>query len=165
MALTANAYFTDSSSHSQHWARQLLLVSLSLKRRAPSDLIPTKKKTNKIVYSLENKLTWFVGFLVSIVSRQASLPQFRELRQRHASSPTQALKEHAEVQSVSLTSSGVFRQSPVCCLALPCPPAACQLLLHSCPDVPVTLRSKHSSLLLSMLPRETLKLIIYSLSN
>lgn len=41
MALSANADFT---SHSWHWARQLLLAPLSLKiRGAPADLIPTKK--------------------------------------------------------------------------------------------------------------------------
>lgn len=60
MGLTANTDFTDFSSYSQHWARQQLLLSLSLQiSRTPSGLIPTIK-SNKVTYSLDNNLRCFV---------------------------------------------------------------------------------------------------------
>lgn len=130
MSRTANVVF---NSHSWHRARQLLLVSFPLKiRSTPSDPIPTEKP-DKAAYSLENQRTCFVDFPVSAVSRQASLPQFKELKTCHAWSPTEDLKE----KQIWLMPSGVCRQSLSCCLPLPSPPAAHQLL-----QLPVKLRCK-----------------------
>lgn len=90
MSRTANVVF---NSHSWRRARQLLLVSFPLKiRSTPSDPIPTEKP-DKAAYSLENQRTCFVDFPVSAVSRQASLPQFKELKTCHTWSPTEDLKE------------------------------------------------------------------------